>query len=698
MEGSVEKTKMKRGYQKILQTCREAQRNGLKYAWVDTCCIDKTSSAELSEAINSMFRWYRNAYECYAFLDDVAPSADLQEVHRNFVKSRWFARGWTLQELLAPSTLIFHASDWSTISRRTAMAVQIAAVTGIDEDFLRNVEDGSVDLQQLLGSISVAERISWASKRETTRIEDIAYCLLGIFGVNMPLLYGEGKRAFRRLQEEIIKSSNDESIFAWATNIPLDSSASEDKREAYGIFAESPRAFVGCGDIVQCKAEDTTASPFSMTNLGVHIELLTGWIWAHRQNPSESEAEGYYALLQCRRRNIHDSLLAIPIQSAPFHSPNVWHRRANYLRQVHARYSSTLSLRSIYLTADPGHQAPRVLKIWIRSVPSGFNLGGIMVSNTCSWDPNSRSLSIKSWNAPEVSRGMVRVPFILPLKANRSLTCVGIELRVRAPSNLFHWPMPWWADCHFTSSIATDGKNAWLADSTIRLAGSGYLAMPDCRLIYATVASQTVRGARFFVVDIREVPKRLGLLSLLLPTSLPFLISDRAKQLVLSTRERIETYFCFVSYWMMDNMLSHSSSETLFAWPSVAGCLAFACSLYYYKFTSTSLPAVNVFTFHAIDITWNGIAAYWETRDVRLGKKVKKVPTIVQCGAYAALIKLSFARGLLPKMIVTASNLFIAENIFHKREGLFYVAGLYFLCLFLFPIMQSLEECGALQC
>jgi hypothetical protein len=121
-------------------------------------------------------------------------------------------------------------------------------------------------------------------------MEDIAYSLLGIFGVNMPLLYSEGKRASRRLQKETIKSPNDESIFDWGTNASLDSCASEDKRDAYGIFAESPRVFVGCGDIVQCKAEDTTAAPFSMTNLGVHIELLTGWIWAHREKPSESEA------------------------------------------------------------------------------------------------------------------------------------------------------------------------------------------------------------------------------------------------------------------------------------------------------------------------------------------------------------------------------------------------------------------------
>jgi hypothetical protein len=175
---------------------------------MNRCCIDKSSSAELSEAINSMFRWYQKATVCYVYLADV--SRDMAQPngydHSEIARSRWFARGWTLQELIAPSNLIFYAKEWHRIGTKNDMCDFISETTRIDVEILQG---------QDLELVSVAKRMCWASNRTTTRVEDIAYCLLGIFDINMPLLYGEGKKAFLRLQEEILKVSGDHSLFAW---------------------------------------------------------------------------------------------------------------------------------------------------------------------------------------------------------------------------------------------------------------------------------------------------------------------------------------------------------------------------------------------------------------------------------------------------------------------------------------------------
>jgi hypothetical protein len=189
----------KEGYIKIKYACEQALSQKLEYVWVDTCCIDKRSSSELSEVINSMFRWYRNARTCYAYLVDVPPDPSFESGKSPFRESRWFTRGWTLQELIAPRYVIFWSRDWTYLGSKGELGAILTEITGIDDITLRG---GS------LGQESVAKRMSWASKRVTTRKEDIAYCLLGIFGVNMPMLYGEGDKAFIRLQEEIIKETD----------------------------------------------------------------------------------------------------------------------------------------------------------------------------------------------------------------------------------------------------------------------------------------------------------------------------------------------------------------------------------------------------------------------------------------------------------------------------------------------------------
>ncbi|CRK20582.1 hypothetical protein BN1723_000395 [Verticillium longisporum] len=181
---------------------------GHDHLWIDTCCIDKTSSAELSEAINSMFHRYEQAAVCYVYLADVRaggrPSAaPLAEIGA----SEWFRRGWTLQELLAPKTVEFYDADWLFVGTRTSLQRTISEASSIPGRFLSG--------ESHIRSASVAQRMAWAATRQTTRLEDQAYSLMGLFDVNMPLLYGEGKKAFLRLQQEIMKNSADQSLFAW---------------------------------------------------------------------------------------------------------------------------------------------------------------------------------------------------------------------------------------------------------------------------------------------------------------------------------------------------------------------------------------------------------------------------------------------------------------------------------------------------
>ncbi|KAL2062462.1 hypothetical protein VTL71DRAFT_6728 [Oculimacula yallundae] len=243
----------KDSFAKIQKTCEIAISNGLQYVWVDTCCIDKSSSAELSEAINSMFQWYKKALICYAYLADVPAGGEI-EGSKVFRDSRWFTRGWTLQELIAPTTLLFFDQDWNMRGTKMDLYENIQAVTGIDQWIL----DGST----ALSSISLAKRMSWAAGRKTTRVEDLAYCLLGIFEVSMPMIYGEGMKAFSRLQEEILKQTTDLSLFAWRSN---------DSASYHGILADSPADFSGCDKITSSEDQYRFRDEIMMTNKGVKL-------------------------------------------------------------------------------------------------------------------------------------------------------------------------------------------------------------------------------------------------------------------------------------------------------------------------------------------------------------------------------------------------------------------------------------------
>ncbi|KAM5546071.1 hypothetical protein V8D89_000197 [Ganoderma adspersum] len=239
--------------EKVRQACAVARAHGHRLLWVDACCIDRTSSAELSEAVNSMFRWYRDASVCYVFMPDVPPSGaqsaeddggeedeiegsverraaaeddegteDPRDENSAFRHSRWFRRGWTLQELIAPRVVVFLSLDWRFLGTKASLAKVVQAVTAVDRRVLLH--------RMRLDEVSVAQRMAWAAERRTTRVEDEAYALLGIFGVNMPTLYGEGRRAFVRLQEEIVKRIPDQSLFTWGDGRYLPTSALEARR------------------------------------------------------------------------------------------------------------------------------------------------------------------------------------------------------------------------------------------------------------------------------------------------------------------------------------------------------------------------------------------------------------------------------------------------------------------------------------
>ncbi|OAL28332.1 hypothetical protein AYO22_03038 [Fonsecaea multimorphosa] len=190
----------KQGYTKIQLCGIQAQKDGQQYVWVDTCCIDKKASSELNEALISMFRWYQNAEECYVYLPDVSldmnngnhPTEEIWQ--SNFRNSRWFTRGWTLQELLAPKSVHFFSREWKLLGNKRTLEKLIHEITQIPIPALR---------RENLNSFSVCERLKWTVNRNTTREEDKAYCLLGIFDVYMPIMYGEGTNAFHLLKSEI---------------------------------------------------------------------------------------------------------------------------------------------------------------------------------------------------------------------------------------------------------------------------------------------------------------------------------------------------------------------------------------------------------------------------------------------------------------------------------------------------------------
>lgn len=273
-----------------------------------------------------MFRWYARAVKCYAYLEDVdVKSLDPATFATKFRQSHWLSRGWTLQELIAPEVVEFYDRNWYAINAKTDMISVLEYVTRIPEAVLRN--------RHALTRCSIAQRMSWAAMRQTTRIEDEAYCLLGIFDINLPLLYGEGRKAYQRLQEEIIRASAtvDHSILAW--KIPdawsiwsFDHFDENSPVEASTLLAPSPWCFRDAQDIISWANPQAETFEITKTGLRITASMVDGLLDpVERKTPEKSDIEavdghwknrnievgGHWIALNCRYLDKPDTMIAI---------------------------------------------------------------------------------------------------------------------------------------------------------------------------------------------------------------------------------------------------------------------------------------------------------------------------------------------------------------------------------------------------
>ena len=255
----------------------------VSHVWIDTCCVDQQNPAEVSMSVNSMFRWYSQAVCCFVYLHDHTPK-DTRRSMLSMNRCEWFQRGWTLQELIASPEVEFFSADWRPVGRKSDLYVakRLGQITGIEV----NVVLDPSEIQKSKLSL----RFPWAAGRITRFEEDCAYSLLGIFNVQMSTLYGEGEdSAFRRLQEEIIKYSNDHSIFAWHNS-------DADPTAQVGLLAPSANCFQTF--YTYRRAPQSSPRPYATTNKGLEIELFL--LQDHGQTP-----DVWVASLDCEHDEKH---------------------------------------------------------------------------------------------------------------------------------------------------------------------------------------------------------------------------------------------------------------------------------------------------------------------------------------------------------------------------------------------------------
>ncbi|RYP46812.1 hypothetical protein DL768_007017 [Monosporascus sp. mg162] len=321
------------GSVKLQGCCQQAMKDRVGYIWIDTCCIDKSNLVELNEAINSMFRWYQRASVCYAYLSDVPGGQNPREDGSKFRTSRWFRRGWTLQELLAPRRLVFYGSKWQRLGAKAKLRTVIQEITGIPQRFLK----GGVNIK----SASVAQRMSWAAPRQTTKKEDLAYCLLGLFGIAMPMIYGEGgDRAFFRLQEQIMRSTRDHSILAWGLGKSTGDSA---QSQAGGFLATAPFDFAHSGDIVPRDQRTAYLDLLEISggSLRISLSLLT----------VSTETIG---LLNCGPKGNAQQVVGIPLAKAASGGANEYIRPSGRRSVLRLSTTSDAPRELIYVKNDIG--------------------------------------------------------------------------------------------------------------------------------------------------------------------------------------------------------------------------------------------------------------------------------------------------------------------------------------------------------
>ncbi|KAL4081386.1 hypothetical protein V8B97DRAFT_17785 [Scleroderma yunnanense] len=288
------------GYRQILNSCEQAKRDRYEWLWVDACCIDRRNAAEVVEANNATYRWFENSSICYVYLDDVSGTSlptgrDDEKYSTSNGWPEWFSRAWTLQEMIAPSNVQFFNSHWQPIGDKKTLSHTLSRITGVPQHILSDGLSGNRPC--------VAQIMSWAADRKTFRDEDRTYSLLGLLDVNMPMLYGEGEKAFHRLQLEIIRTSNDQSIFAWEFN--------GGTRRTGSILADDPSFFRDCNkmelmdldEFVRSVKDDIPEDElrsvnedqlgvYPITNRGIHMWLLL--------RPGVGSRSVFKALLPCR--------------------------------------------------------------------------------------------------------------------------------------------------------------------------------------------------------------------------------------------------------------------------------------------------------------------------------------------------------------------------------------------------------------
>lgn len=395
----------KPGYDKIVQTCRRALEDKLDYVWIDTCCIDKTSSAELSQAINSMYRYYFEAKVCYAYLADVGGEFGVE-----LKDSKWFTRGWTLQELIAPGYIEFFSKDWKPIGIKHSLVKELADITRIDIKVLRD--------RTTLPSVSVAARMAWAAFRETSREEDRAYSLMGVFDVNMPMLYGEGSKAFTRLQEEIVRNSTDHSILAWT---------GWEAPHYHMLFSPSPYGFRFAHDIRSWDNAGIDES-YLLSNKGLRISLP---ILSSNPNlpaiPSTStHRETFTAILNCRYASSSTSQLSLLMRKQP-HGMIVPAKNlttlvcdvAAYkksdgsltsLQNLDRKHLPSAKWQDLMILREPFHETPSnsAPDFWSQKILIHNHVPALILERAHpqeAWNPNDQSMSQVITGSAEHDRG-----------------------------------------------------------------------------------------------------------------------------------------------------------------------------------------------------------------------------------------------------------------------------------------------------
>ena len=372
-EGKINKPGV--GSVKFQGSCRQAEKDGLGYVWIDTCCIDKTNLVELSEAINSMFRWYQQAFFCYAYLSDV-PDHDSDKPQKpgsKFCTSRWFGRGWTLQELLAPKQMRFYNSAWGYIGTKGTLRTVITKITGIPGQILLGITE--------LHSASVAQRMSWAAGRDTKRKEDLAYCLLGIFGVTMPMIYGEGgEQAFFRLQDQIMKITRDDSLLAWGLTSTKELPIGDPGQVTAGkALATAPLDFANSGHIVCREQSSTSLSSLDISggNLRLYLSLLT--------TSADSRAIG---LLKCGPEHDSRLVVGIPLTKTAPGASDEYVRPVGWHAVLQPRTSSVDSPRLVHIRNDSqsNKSADATRQYWLYDAFGDINLDLVDVSPRSCWD------------------------------------------------------------------------------------------------------------------------------------------------------------------------------------------------------------------------------------------------------------------------------------------------------------------------